>query len=739
MLASAHLGFGNFDKAINCYQKAFEIQKNLSYKTKNSGGFIDFAKTYFYQGKYSEAKNTLTELNKLFRKFNDSEMVIKCEILKTIIYKLENNLEKALSNLEEIEKFSKEKKVNSLNPSINYQKAEINYKLKNFHKAAESLSTLTESDLTKEPKLKIILAKVNFSLGKTKAISDLKKFLDETKDIEILAEIHYELYVMGIENQTLVTNILSLRDLQKHHKKALEYFESIYAKRPIFQVLKKIEELKNSNIQLKFLNQKLISSISRFMNPMTAFSELLNFLIEQCSANCCQIIVYNERLKKYEVKAISTTLTDEETDFSEHIIKKCISNGESILISNAVKLPEFNKNSSIAGKVFLSVIAVPLRLKNGNVIGALYLDRREFLSTPFDNDLIENVQNIADILTPLLIQNENLSRIKTESEIHKLGLFIGKSREMEKLYSEIEKSANIKLTLYIQGETGTGKELVAEALHNLSDRKENPFVVINCAAIPKQIAESELFGYEKGAFTGAVKQKKGKFELAQNGTLFLDEVAELPLDIQAKLLRVLQKKEIWRIGGQNSIQINVRVIVATHKDLYEEVKKGKFREDLYHRLDVLRINVPPLRERKSDIPLLAYHFLQKYLEEIDKKINGFTGDALNALCNYNWPGNVRELENTIAKTVVKHENENPIDFFELFDSSQLKIKGIANKKILFVYEEGKTFNELKSDFEKFVLEKILKKNKWHKSKTAQELNISRSTIDLIIKRNKIKH
>jgi transcriptional regulator with GAF, ATPase, and Fis domain len=229
---------------------------------------------------------------------------------------------------------------------------------------------------------------------------------------------------------------------------------------------------------------------------------------------------------------------------------------------------------------------------------------------------------------------------------------IGASQAIGTVYQMIEQVAYSPSTVMITGETGTGKELVAQAIHAASPRKSNPMIKVNCAAIPANLVESELFGHERGSFTGAVERRIGKFEMANNGTLFLDEIGEIPMDIQAKLLRALQEREIERLGGKQTIKVNVRIIAATNRLLEKEVEEGRFRWDLYCRLNVFPISVPPLRDRREDIPLLADFFLEKYSRAFGKAIKAISAGAQRELLNYHWPGNVRELENTIERSAL---------------------------------------------------------------------------------------
>jgi len=312
-------------------------------------------------------------------------------------------------------------------------------------------------------------------------------------------------------------------------------------------------------------------------------------------------------------------------------------------------------------------------------------------------------------------------RLKSELyEKFKIDGVVGRSKKMLQVIEIIKKVAPTNATVLICGESGTGKELIARAIHHNSPRKDNPFIAINCAAIPETLIESELFGYEPGAFTGANKRKIGLIEAANKGTLFLDEVAELPLITQSKLLRVLQEKEIRRIGGKETIKVDVRIIAATNKNLLEEVQKKKFREDLYYRLKVVTIEIPPLRERKEDIPELVKYFIEKYSKEFGKEIKGIEEKAMQALLNYHWPGNIRELESVIEKAIIICEGDK-IKFKDIADELKL-----SNPKSIFeieIPEEGIDYKEL----EKELLKKALIKSNFVIAKAAKILNMSYKT------------
>ncbi len=285
----------------------------------------------------------------------------------------------------------------------------------------------------------------------------------------------------------------------------------------------------------------------------------------------------------------------------------------------------------------------------------------------------------------------------------------------------IEDVAPADATVLIQGESGTGKELVARAIHRLSHRREGPFMVINCSAYPATLLESELFGHEKGAFTGALRQKSGRFEQADSGTVFLDEVGEIPPPAQIKLLRVLQTRKFERVGGEQTLTVDVRILAATNKDLLAEVKSGNFREDLFYRLNVIPLMLPPLRERKNDIPLLALHFLRRFAGERSKDIREFSTEAMRLLLDYHWPGNVRELENTVEHAAVLAKG-GQVEAWDLPSALRLTASG-----------PPATMGEREL---KLLLE-ILDDCGWNKKLAAQRLGISRSTVYAMLRKHNI--
>jgi two-component system response regulator AtoC len=309
---------------------------------------------------------------------------------------------------------------------------------------------------------------------------------------------------------------------------------------------------------------------------------------------------------------------------------------------------------------------------------------------------------------------ENLSLRQRLDDHYRFENIITKSAKMQRVIEVIKVVAKSNATVLVTGESGTGKELVARAIHSQSNRHNKPFIAVSCAALPESLLESELFGHEKGSFTGAYAQKKGKFEFGEGGTLFLDEIGEMSANIQVHLLRVLEEKEFTRVGGNEPIKVDVRVISATNKDLRKAIEKQEFREDLYYRLNVVNVELPPLRERKEDVPLLAQHFLNKFASENRKEISGFSPEALEFLLDYDWPGNVRELENAIERAVILAKN------------SLITVDDLPQENLSLGYSIGskKSIKEV----EKEHILNVLRKTGDNYSEAARILGISRMTL-----------
>ena len=376
--------------------------------------------------------------------------------------------------------------------------------------------------------------------------------------------------------------------------------------------------------------------------------------------------------------------------------------------------------SEIIGKdSTIKVIMVTGNTERGNALKAIELGAFDFFTKPPVMDEVRVVVKRA--LRMLELERENRA-LKKEAGVEGMSGLLGASLPMQEVFETIRKVAVTDVPILILGESGTGKELVARALHRLSNRQGGPFVVINCGAIPENLLESELFGYEKGAFTGADTRRRGRIEYAEGGTLFLDEIGDLSLSLQVKLLRFLQEYIIERIGGREPIPLDVRVVAATNKDLKQAVDAGQFREDLYFRLGVVTIPMPPLRERGDDVYLLSRAFLHHYKGDFKRDIKGFSEDAINALAEHRWPGNVRELENKIKRAVVMTEGE-------MITSKDLDLQGAVG-----LGSPPLSLKEARDKLEKEFIQKALLRHGGIVVRAAEELGITRQTLADLIKK-----
>jgi transcriptional regulator with PAS, ATPase and Fis domain len=314
---------------------------------------------------------------------------------------------------------------------------------------------------------------------------------------------------------------------------------------------------------------------------------------------------------------------------------------------------------------------------------------------------------------------------------------VGQSPSMKKIFRIVEKVAASDTTIMLNGETGTGKGMIARAIHECSPRRGKPLVQINCGATPEGLLESEFFGYRRGAFTGAVADKPGKFEMANGGTIFLDEIGDMSTDLQVKVLRVLEEGEFERVGGRETIKVDARIIAATHRDLEEEVQKGHFREDLFYRLYVIPILLPALRERKGDIPFLVYHFLEEFARKNQKTVMNVAAEAMQLLMNYPWYGNVRELKNLIERIVVLKEGDT-LQAEDLPEKVRTSEPPAGRRGEARGGEEGISFQTAVSEFEKALILSALEKTKWVKNRAADLLQIKRTTLVEKIKRYQLE-
>ena len=412
-------------------------------------------------------------------------------------------------------------------------------------------------------------------------------------------------------------------------------------------------------------------------------------------------------------------IADAVSQLSDSIVAKVIKTLKAVIISDAMNDAEFSGSKSIMKLKLTSVICVPL-LDGGKLTGLIYVGNDSIVDL-FQPDAMQALTVFAAqasliianalLLDHLRVDNRQLSE---RLEQIRFGEIIGTSAPMQQVFKKVEKVAGTDISVLITGETGTGKELIAREIHARSPRAKAPFVTINCGAIPENLLESELFGHVKGAITGAVASKQGKFQAAHGGTLFLDEIGEMPLNLQVKLLRAIQEKIVIRVGETRAEPVDIRILTATNRKLEDEIESGTFREDLYYRLNVVNIHLPPLRAREEDVVVIGRYLLGRYAQDYGSKVKGFSPNATVALRKYHWPGNIREMENRIKKALVLAETT-------VIGPDDLGLSADVLPRIL-------TLSEAKDRFQRDYINEILALNSGNRTKTARDLGVDPRTI-----------
>ncbi|MFT7624111.1 MAG: transcriptional regulator with GAF, ATPase, and Fis domain [Myxococcota bacterium] len=413
------------------------------------------------------------------------------------------------------------------------------------------------------------------------------------------------------------------------------------------------------------------------------------------------------------------TLEANEVAFSDSIVQKVLMSKRPIIVSDALHDREFSGSTSIINLRLCSVMSAPL-LTRGNLLGLIYVgnDNIVNLFRPYQLDTLRVFASQAALIinNALLVNDLTLERDRLEKDLADLhyGEIIGSCDSMRAIYSKVDKLAATDISVLITGETGTGKELIAKEIHKRSNRAKGTFITLNCGAIPENLLESELFGHVRGSFTGAIATQIGKFEAADGGTLFLDELGEMPASLQVKLLRAIQERQIVRVGETRTREVDIRILAATNKDLAREVKEGNFREDLFYRLNVVNLHLPPLRDRGDDVVVIANYLLKRYAKEFKSKVKGFAADATRQIKRYEWPGNIRELENRIKKSIVFTDGA-------LIRSESMDFEGDEFKTVL-------PLADAKEAFQKDYIDEVLRLNAGNRTKSARDLDVDPRTI-----------
>ena len=462
--------------------------------------------------------------------------------------------------------------------------------------------------------------------------------------------------------------------------------------------------------------------------PSQFLDQALRLLTEELEADRAAVLIHEQDTLVCQAVHSRTGQALRGFVLSQTIFHELMQSREAVLSRDTADDSRFREQASVVGEEIRSVIAAPIR-QGDRIHGILYLDRVERDGAPFQTEDLYGVAVAGEVLSTTLnartevqgLEQQREVLVRTLIETHPI---VGTSPAIQRVREFIRRAAPTASTVLILGETGTGKELVARGIHYQSPRKGKPFIPINCAAIPETLVESELFGHERGAFTGAVERKIGKFEAAEGGTVFLDEIGELPLGAQGKLLRLLEERCFERVGGTNSVEVDVRIVAATNRDLAEESEKGSFREDLYYRLNVLQVNVPPLRDRPEDLGILIDHFLDQFSAQVGthKKLSDA---ARERLLSQAWPGNVRQLRNAIENCVVMALG----DTIDVDDLPQHLGPSASTARAAAPEWTPRSIQ----DVEREHIQRVLDHVRWNKSKAAEILGIERSTLYARIK------
>lgn len=469
-------------------------------------------------------------------------------------------------------------------------------------------------------------------------------------------------------------------------------------------------------------------------------SKILNIIIESAKtllkAEAASLLLLDETTNELYFACVTGVVSERLKNLTVPLDKgiagACVRTGKVKVVNDTSRDTEFYPQiDKQTGFVTKSIVAIPLTI-SGKTIGVIEVLNKKNKQpwTEDDKELLviialQSAQVIQNAQTHLQIR-EQQSLLRNEIEARYA--IISTSKQLKEVLMLAEKVATSATTVLLLGENGTGKELIARYIHRFSPRKEEPFITVNCAAIPTTLLESELFGYEKGAFTGATSLRKGRFELANKGTIFLDEIGDLPLETQSKLLRVLQEREFERLGGIKKIKVDVRIIAATNQNLEEKIEQKLFREDLFYRLNVFPVRIPPLRERKDDIPLLAHHFLSIYAREMNKNIKRINGEVMDRLLNYPWPGNVRELQNVLERAVVL-ANSATID-----DDSLM----LPSKSSIEIVTSGQELKEAVEKFKMNFIRETIERCGGNQTKASKILKIQPSYLSRMLSKHKKK-
>ncbi len=737
-----YLKKGLFNKASEHFAAALQLSQEIRDRSSVGSIYYNLADLYACKREWGKAFHYLEKSLKIATELGEEIRLADCLLLSGKMSIEQSDFGRAMQSLDQAAKLFAKGKNRFGETETQLAQGELALRMKNLVRAEESLNQVrlfAESFGNKwfEGRFKKVCGSLLRAKGELDA--GLRYLLESCGIFKELAA-RYELGKAYLELGKVKLGTGRIKEARTYCREALSIFEKseVEGKRKEAEaLLKRVKEMggaENARIQTFYRLADLLNSV---WDTDELLSKALELVIDLLNAERGAIILYSEKDKTFEMK-ISRGLEEETSedaiDISRRILTEVIESDSPLIVENAAKNEEFAASKSVRMYNILSILCVPLRTRN-RLIGTVYLDHRS-LPAVFSSEDVDFLKAFASLIAIAIEKSElyvtaNEEIFQLKAVLHSSRQYphiVGNSAQMQGIFNLVERIADSKASVLIYGESGTGKELIAHLIHTRSQRKDGPFIRVNCAALPETLLESELFGIEEKTATG-VGFRKGKFELADGGAIFLDEIGDMSLSVQAKVLRVLQEKEFERVGGQKPIKVDIRIISATNMDLQKKVEEGTFRKDLYYRLNPIVINIPPLRDRKEDIPYLVQHYAQKFSKENHKPQIKVTRKIIAALQSYSWPGNVRELEHLIESATLLSKNG---EFARELLPQEVRI----GKELVNLDKYGK-LREVLDWVEKKRIVQALERNRWNQVKAAHELGLNETSLRRRIKKHKI--
>jgi len=728
---------GLWNEAERCQQEALRLRRKMKNKYGLSGSYDNLGDLALHQGNWKAARQNYQRAQRIRTEIKDHAgscfsllNLGRLNLEQGYTRKAQKNLKASRACFEK-----SADKVGLMHADLVL--AELYLSLAELERAREhgarSLSRAEEvGNRFLEARAAGILAVIEAFCGAEVPANELSN-----RSIELLKELQarYELAKTFFLSGLIKQKGFKVREAIRYYKESLIIFQRLGVKHFMSRIEKQLKSLQVSLDHQESAELFTLYTMSEILNSMRdvglLLEKVLDLAVEMLHAERGAIIFYDNEKDDFQIKIARSMEMETQSDaleISRSTVKSVAQEGKPVVVDNALQNKQFSRWQSVTMYNIMSILCVPLKIK-GEVIGTIYLDNRTVpgIFSTRDVSFLESFAN----LTALAIENA-----KMYSELHGENVYlkgqletkynyeniVGNSKTMQDIFNVIERVSPSRATVLILGESGTGKELVARLIHYSSLRSDKPFLKVNCAALTETLLESELFGIEEKIATG-VKSRKGKFELAEGGTIFLDEIGDMSVSTQAKVLRVLQEREFERVGGSSTIQVDVRIISATNQDLQQAIADRSFRKDLFYRLNTVAINIPPLRERKEDIPFLIDYFVKKYCQENEREQIVVSAEAMDAFMKYDWPGNVRELENFVQRGVVMAEGKSfPMEFVP-------SIMEVNGEEVTFSVPAGnRKLDQVLGFIERAAIEKALREHNNVQVKAASALGLSESAL-----------